>query len=256
MKTAVKPSPIKTIVITRSKRGNEELSGKLKRAGFDSVPVDTISLSPPEDWRVVDGVLRRLDSFDWLVFTSAIGVEFFAERMRALSLRLDWRGNPLVASVGRRTAEKLSGLGITTSFIPSSYLTKKLAEELPAAVGARVLLLRADIADPKLSEGLRARGFAVEETSIYRTRFVKKRTDDRLREADLIVFASPSAVRGICGTLSMTELLGLRKIKAICIGPVTAAAAQENGFANTIIPRSYTLDSVVDEIVRLSEQND
>src|SRR5208283_2758856 len=106
----------------------------------------------------------RLDSFDWLVFTSAIGVEFFAERMRALSLRLDWRGNPLVASVGRRTAEKLS-----------------------AAVGARVLLLRADIADPKLSEGLRARGFAVEETSIYRTRFVKKRTDDRLREADLIV---------------------------------------------------------------------
>src|SRR5208283_1814305 len=181
LKTTVRPSPIKTIVITRSKRGNEELSGKLKRAGFDSIPVDTISLSPPEDWTRVDGVLRRLDSFDWLVFTSAVGVEYFAERMRALSLRLDWRGNPLVASVGRRTAEKLSGLGITTSFIPSSYLTKKLAEELPAAVGARVLLLRADIADPKLSEGLRARGFAVEETSIYRTKFVKKRTDDRLR---------------------------------------------------------------------------
>ncbi len=256
MKTTVRPSPIKTIVITRSKRGNEELSGKLKRAGFDSIPVDTISLSPPEDWTRVDGVLRRLDSFDWLVFTSAVGVEYFAERMRALSLRMDWHGKPLVASVGQRTAEKLSGLGVTTRFIPSSYLTKNLAQELPAGDGTRVLLLRADIADPKLSEGLKARGFDVEEASIYRTQFVEKRTDRRLREADLIVFASPSAVRGFCRTVSMTELIGLRKIRAICIGPVTAAAAQENGFANTIIPRFYTLDSVVGEIERLSERND
>jgi uroporphyrinogen-III synthase len=253
--TTVKPARIKNVVITRSKRGNEELSGRLNRAGFNPITVDTIYLSPPEDWSVVDGVLRRLHSFDWLVFTSAIGVEYFESRMNALSLRLGWEGKPLVASVGQRTAEKLSGLDVRPSFTPSSFLTVRLAEELPAEMGRRVLLLRADIADPKLSEGLRARGFDVEEASIYRTRFVDSGTDDRLRDADLIVFASPSAVRGFCRIVPKKELSALQRVRAICIGPVTAAAAQENGFAKTVVPKMYTLDSVVGEIVRLSEQD-
>jgi uroporphyrinogen-III synthase len=244
---------IRNVVITRSREGNEELSERLKLAGFNPIPVDTISLSPPEDWSKVDGLLHRLHSFDWLVFTSATGVEYFGMRMKILSMRLDWRGKPLVASVGRRTAERLAGFGVGPSFVPSSYLTRRLAEELPADRGNRVLLLRADIADPQLSERLRRRGFDVEEASIYKTSFADQKADDRLRDADLIVFASPSAVRGFCRIVSKNEMERLRRVRTICIGPVTETAAKENGFAKTITPKSYTLDAVVSEIVRLNE---
>ncbi len=255
MTMTVGAARIRNVAITRSKEGNEELSRRLKRAGFNPISVNAISLSPPKDWFTVDGLLRCLHSFDWLVFTSATGVEYFAKRMKALSLQLPWLGKPLVAAVGEHTADKLSGLGVKPGFIPSSYLTKKLAEELPTDNGNRVLLLRADIADPKLSERLGKRGYDVEEAAIYRTQLVKSRTDNRLRDADLIVFASPSAVRGFCRTVPKDEMVRLQRVRAICIGPVTAATAKENGFTKTIMPKSYTLDAVVDEIVRLSQRD-
>jgi uroporphyrinogen-III synthase len=248
-----KPARIRRVVITRSKQGNEELAARLKAAGFDTIAVDTISLQPPNDWSAVDRLIGSLHSFDWLVFTSAAGAEYFAKRMEALSLGLGWKGRPLVAAVGVRTAEKLAGLGIETRFIPSSYLTEKLAEELPAASGESVLLLRADIADPMLSKRLEERGLVVSEASIYATQLAKTSTDTRLSAADLIVFASPSAVRGFCGSVPKAELETLRKVTAVCIGPVTAEAARENGFALTIMPNKYTLESVVETIVGLSE---
>jgi uroporphyrinogen-III synthase len=175
--------------------------------------------------------------------------------MQALSLQLHWKGKPLVAAVGERTADRLSGLGVKPGFIPSSYLTEKLAEELPTNNGKSVLLLLADIADPKLSERLRERGYDVEEAAIYRTQLAKSRTDNRLRDADLIVFASPSAVQGFCRTVPKDEMVRVRRVRAVCIGPVTAATANEHGFTKTIMPKSYTLDAVVDEIVRLSQRD-
>lgn len=256
--TTVGAASIRNVVITRSKEGNEELAMRLKRAGFNPISLDTISLSPPNDWSDVDGLLRRLHSFDWLVFTSAAGVEYFDKRMKALSFQLPWHGKPLVAAVGERTANKVTGLGVKPSFIPSSYLTKKLAEELPAGDGNRVLLLRADIADPNLSEILKGRGYEVEETAIYRTQIAVKssRTDNELlRDADVIVFASPSAVRGFSGMASRDEMARLKRIRAICIGPVTEAAAKENGFTNTIMPKSHTLDAIVEELGRLSQRD-
>jgi len=254
----LRPPRIRNIVITRSKEGNEELSGRLRRAGFVPIPINTISLSPPKDWAVVDGLLRRLHSFDWLVFTSATGAEYFAGRMKELSLDLGWQGKPLVACVGERTAERLSAFGVKPSFIPTSYLTQTLAKELPADRGRRVLLLRADIADPKMLDSMRERGFEVEEASIYSTGPARRTAaaDERLREADLIVFASPSAVRGFCRMVPPEEIPTLQRKQAVCIGPVTAAAAGECGFARTIMPKSYTLDAVVEEIVRLSSGRD
>jgi uroporphyrinogen-III synthase len=256
--TTVGAASIRNVVITRSKEGNEELAVRLKRAGFNPISVNTISLSPPKDWSGVDGLLRRLHSFDWLVFTSAVGVEYFDKRMKALSLQLPWHGKPLVAAVGERTADKVTGLGVKPSFIPSSYLTKKLAEELPAGDGNQVLLLRADIADPNLSERLKERGYTVEETAIYRTQIAaESRTTDkeRLRDADVIVFASSSAVRGFCAMVSKDEMARLKRMRAICTGPVTEAAAKENGFTNTIMPKSHTLDAVVEELERLSQRD-
>jgi uroporphyrinogen-III synthase len=253
LKATVGAASIRNVVITRSREGNEKLAARLKRAGFNPIWVDTILLLPPKNWSAVDGVLRRLHSFDWLVFTSATGVEYFGNRMKALSIRLPWRGNPLVAAVGERTAHRLSGIGIEPAFIPSSYLTERLAEELPADKGSRVLLLRADIADPRLSERLKERGYHVEDTAIYRTREAKGAADSRISDADVIVFASPSAVRGFCGAVPSNKIAGLLGIRAVCIGPVTAAAANEYGFTKTIMPKSYTIDAVVDEIVRLNQ---
>lgn len=249
--TALRPS---AIVITRSQQGNEELAERLRKIGLEPITVETISFAPPDDWKEVDQLLRRMAEFDWVVFTSSTGVRYFGDRMNFLSLPLPWKGNPSVAAVGPQTARALSGLGVRTDFVPSGYTTSILGEALPAEAGSRVLLLRADIADRELSRRLVGRGFRVEEAAIYRTLPAKGPNPD-ITNAGMIVFASPSAVSGFCARMTQQKLRAAKELKAVCIGPVTEAAARKNGFLNTTRPESYTLDAVVKEIARLSRAN-
>lgn len=239
------------VLITRSREGNEELAEKLRQAGLEPISVETISLAPPSDWKEVDGLLGGLGGFDWVVFTSPTGAKYFEARMNALSFSLSLQERPKVAAVGRKTAEALARAGLKVDFVPSVYTTAHLGRELPAGKGEKVLLLRADIADPALSKSLRERGVEIEEAAIYRT-LPGRESSSRLSGADVVVFASPSAVRGLCSMVKEDELERLRSLTAVCIGPVTEAAARVNGFAKTVVPEDYTLDSVVSEVRRLS----
>ena len=240
-----------SVVITRSQEGNEELARRLRLVGADPIAVDTITLAPPTDWRDVDHALRNLGGYDWIALTSSSGARYFEERMAALSLRFPRGRGPRVAAVGKQTATTLHRLGLETDFVPSRYTTAALGRELPADKGKRVLLLRSDIADPRLRESLIKRGFSVEEAAIYRT-LPARGPSPKIRDADLIIFASPSAVRSFCSLVTGEELRRLRRLRAVCIGPVTESAARENGFTNTSRPESFTLDAVVGEIKRLS----
>ncbi|MGD0637424.1 MAG: uroporphyrinogen-III synthase [Nitrososphaerales archaeon] len=241
------PTRIQNVVITRSKKGNDELAADLRRRGFNPIAVDTISFLPPESWSGVDASLKVLGSYDWVVFTSVTGVEFFARRIEELSIEMPRSVPPSFAAVGKGTAGALSRLGVVGAFTPSVYLTHKLAEELPLTRGKRVLVLRADIADPALSETLRTRGFGVTEFTIYRTEYGATEKVS-LDGADIIVFASPSSVAGFCLKSTASELDSYRALRVACIGPVTANAAREHGFKNIVTPQVQTFDSLIEEI--------
>lgn len=241
---------ITRVVITRSRKGNAELAAKLKARGFQSVSVDTIEFLPPEDWSGVDGSLRMLGGFDWLLFTSATGAEFFAQRMRALSLPVRWQGKPLVGVVGERTSAALRKEGIKVDFVPSAYLTRALAEELPRGRGKDVLVLRADIGEPEFVPTLERAGFRVTDLPIYTTSHLAESSGDAesaTSGADAIIFASPSAVEAFMKRFDSSEAASsmAKKMLALCIGPVTAAAAKERGFERVLSAKTHTTDGVL-----------
>lgn len=248
----VETSRVRNVVLTRSKEGNEVLATELRRLGFNPISVETISFLPPKSWSRIDESLKELHSFDWLVLTSATGVDFFSKRMKELSLPTRWRGRPRAAAVGDATASALSKTGVEGIFKPSSYLTKTLARELPLEDGPRVLLLRADIADPAMSEELRSRGFEVTEHPIYTTSYAGGEVPSDADAADLIVFASPSSVRGFCRRIQASRLQKLLGVRVACIGPVTATAARELGFRRITMSKSQSFDSVVAMIVEMN----
>ncbi len=245
-------SRIQNVVITRSKKGNAELASDLRQRGFNPIPVDTISFLPPKTWSGIDASLKAIGSYDWVVFTSVTGVEFFAQRMDELSFDMPKGAPPNFAAVGKSTAGALSKLGVVGAFTPSSYLTQKLSEELPITRGRRALVLRADIADPAMSETMRRRGFEVTEFPIYRTEYGERGDDARLDGADLIVFASPSSVEGFCKSVAASKLDSYKAVRVVCIGPVTAKAAREHGFDQIITPKVQTFDSLVQEIEEMN----
>ena len=250
---------ISKVVITRSRRGNAELAKTLRGLGFDPVPVETIEFLPPEDWSLVDASLARLGKFDWLLFTSPTGVEFFAQRMRALSLPLPWSGKPEVAAVGEKTSAALQREGIKVGFVPTEYLSLALADQLPRGRGKRVLVLRADIGDPEVVTTLEHGGFRVTDLAVYRTSSVggggEEATDSAVAGADAIVFASPSAVEAFMRRFDSTATGSLTKrLLAVCIGPVTARAARQRGFARVIAPETHTVEGLVRELAGAAAQ--
>jgi uroporphyrinogen III methyltransferase / synthase len=250
---------ITKVVITRSRKGNAELAKSLEPLGFEPVPMDTIEFLPPKDWSGVDASLKRIGEFDWLLFTSATGVDFFAQRMSALSLAVPWRGRPAVAAVGEKTAAALQRAGIKVEFVPSKYLTSALAEQLPRERGRRVLILRADAGNPEVVPALERRGFGVEDMAIYRTSPVSYGADQPIElalDADAIVFASPSAVEAFIRRLDSTAPTLTKRLLAVCIGPVTADAARESGFERILTPKTQTIESAVLELRRAASQGE
>jgi uroporphyrinogen-III synthase len=245
---------ITKVVITRSRKGNAELARNLKAVGFEPIQIDTIEFHPPEDWSSVDASLKSLGEFDWLFLTSPTGAEFFAQRMKALSLAVPWGGKPEVAAVGEKTKAALEKEGIKVGFVPSAYLTSALAEQLPRGLGKRILILRADIGDPEVVATLKRAGFRVTDLSVYRTSSTKPEEEEAmepaLRDADAIVFASPSAVEAFMKRLDPDVAASAltKRLLAVCIGPVTAKAARERGFDRIIAPKIHTIESLVEEL--------
>lgn len=241
---------ITKVVITRSRAGNSDLADKLEGLGFEPLPVDTIEFLAPADWSSVDENLERLTEYDWLLINSATGAEFFARRMRELSLPLPWEGKPRVAAVGEKTRAALEREGITVSFVPSEYLNRALAEELPRGLGREVLVLRADVASPELITVLDRAGFRVRDIALYvtsRSHTADLQAVSAVEDAHAVLFASPSAVAALVESLggSSEPLSRARTLLAVCIGPATAAAARDHGFQRTLTSATHTTEGLV-----------
>jgi uroporphyrinogen-III synthase len=243
----IQTAELKKVLITRSHEGNEELARRLNSFGLQAICADVLSFAGPKDWSRVDDSLHRLGTYDWVVLTSATGARLFAERMRLLHLSRGESALTKVAAVGSTTSRALAGEGWPVDFVPTRFLTRSLAQELPGR--GSVLLLRADVASDALGKGLVERGFEVDDVILYRTvRQVLKETQS-YSEADVIVFGSPSAVEGLCSQVPREVLSNLISKEAFCVGPVTEKAARAHGFTRVVRPaNSYTFDSVIEEL--------
>ena len=203
-----------TVLVTRPAGAADPLVVELEARGYRVSAVPTVVTRPlAVSW-------PDLAAFDWVVVTSASGVQ----ALPAIP------GGPRWAAVGESTAGALRARGATVDLVPSEANGAALADSLPDPAGKRVLLVRASGADPDLPAGLRARGAVVEEVTAYETVEGPAESTGMLRDAlgdrdvAAVVFASGSAVRGF------VKLGGGTALPAITIGPRTSLVARNQGF--------------------------
>src|SRR5450631_4254235 len=99
-----KPLSGKRIVITRAVEQARDLKGRLENLGATILLLPAVSFSEPADATELDRAIRSLDSFDWILFTSANAVRFFACRRRKLGITSGEKLRPRRAAVGLATA--------------------------------------------------------------------------------------------------------------------------------------------------------
>ncbi|MFI5351507.1 MAG: uroporphyrinogen-III C-methyltransferase [Candidatus Binatales bacterium] len=243
------------IVVTRARGKSSAFARELRAMGAEVLGFPTIETAPPDCYDALDAALARLCEFDWIIFTSAIGVESFIARLRTLGRDIREIGaRTSIGAIGPATAANLREHALTVAVTPAEYRAEAIAEAIGAdrIRGARFLIPRAQVARealPQMLERAGAREVAV--VAAYSTVKPKNAQVDRMRELigagqiDLVTFTSSSTVSNFC------DLLGPigRGLKAAAIGPITAETARARGFEVVVSPAEYTSGALAAAIV-------
>ncbi len=246
------PLQNKKILITRAHEQAAIFAEKIRALGGEPVEFPTIDFAPLENFRKLDHALARASEFDWIVFTSANGVRYVAERLRELGLTPAIFATAQIAAIGPATAQALAQLGLHVEFVPTKYLGEQIAIELPIARGQRALLLRADIASDLLEKKLSERGIAVTNLAVYRT-ITPVASAVELSAIDAVTFSSSSTARNFVAMLNGTAEALLTRAMVFCIGPVTAETARELGLRVDAVASEHTIDGLVDAMAKYYE---
>jgi uroporphyrinogen III methyltransferase/synthase len=245
----------KGIVITRPERQADELAVLLEKEGAQAINFPTIKIVPPQDWNALDGAINKLDMYDWLIFTSANGVQYFFERLFALNKDIRALKGIKICCIGPATAEQITKRGIKVDLVPEHYISEGILKSFAEIdmQKKKVLIPRAAQARDILPEGLKKMGALVDVVTAYATVSSgekKKKLEELIREKhiDVITFTSSSTIT------NFLEIMGKDfsippQIKIACIGPVTAATARKAGLKVDIQKDEYTMPGLVHALI-------
>lgn len=241
------------VLITRPRWVAEDLAERLRALGAIPALLPVIEIQPPEDPRPLQEAARQAASFDWILFTSANGVEAFMNALQAVGGSPHDLARVRLGAIGPATARAIQRYGLTVDYLPPVYLSEAIADGLEEVSGRRILLPRANIARRALAERLRARGAEVVEVTAYR---VALGGDPEALRALLIprphrvTFTSPSTARALAELLErLPEVIQPIDLPAVCIGPVTAAEARALGFPIAAVAQEHTQEGLIQALV-------
>ncbi|HXY55641.1 MAG TPA: uroporphyrinogen-III C-methyltransferase [Nitrospirota bacterium] len=252
-----KPLFGKRVVVTRSRGQASAFAEMLTDRGATTVEFPTIDVVPPASWAELDNALDVIESYQWVIFTSANAVRFFFDRLRSRGKDIRTLKGVNICAVGPKTAESIEQYGLRADLIPSEFKAEGVLAALGGAnvKGRKFLIPRAKVAREIIPDKLRDLGAEVTVATAYEN--VKPTSDvERVRKLfqekkiAAVTFTSSSTVH------NFVEILGRKEYKSLldgvtiaCIGPVTAKTAEEYGIKTDIMPKEYTIPAFVDAMV-------
>lgn len=246
------------ILVTRARHQAGQLSEKLRLLGADAIEIPAIEIAPLESYHNLDRALANLSQYQWLIVTSANGVQALGRRMQTLPIGADAFAHLRIAAVGSATARALVELGMCVAVTPANYVAESLVEALGDQIlGERVLLVRAAVARDVIPDALRARGATVDVAQAYRNRIPEESvTAVRTIFApdapaiDAATFTSSSTVTNFLNLLREAGVGAPKTMRAVSIGPITSQTLRENGWEPATEADPHDLDGLVDAVRR------
>ncbi|MBQ8089011.1 MAG: uroporphyrinogen-III C-methyltransferase [Clostridia bacterium] len=245
------------VVVTRPRTLASELSSLLRAQGAEVLEFPAIRTVPIEG--ALEKAIDRLSHgvYQWLVLTSPSAVQVF---MSALMQRFDIRAlsNVRIAVLGPGTQKALRKWHLNADFLPTQWNAQALGTQLCSicAEGDSILIPRSEIASVELVSALGEKSsLRVEDIAAYRTEYTTEAAPEvraaiERGDIDLAVFTSASTVRGFINGLRDVDC---SHVHAVCIGPQTAAQAEQCGLHATVAEQP-TLSSLVEAAEKVAKQ--
>jgi len=240
------------IAITRPESQAASLVEPLSDLGAEVFVSPTISISPAEDTGPLDHSITHIDGFDWLVFSSTNGVEYFFHRLFDLGYDLRQLGKIRIAAVGSGTAEALANYHLKADLVPPEFRAESLSAALISQLSPtanRLLLIRANRGRDVLPQELAAAGAQVTQVVAYSSTDIPSPDPillDKLAAGQLDwVTVTSSAI-----AKSLARLYGdeLKKAKLVSISPITTATLTELGYPPAAEAANFSMEGIVEAI--------
>lgn len=213
---------LRVLVTRASGESAEKLSRLLEEAGARPIELPVIHFGKPTSFDSLDRALRKLESYNWIVFASANAVSSVMARAEGIKVPFQCTiknsDSIKIAAIGQATAEKLLSYGIRTDYIPSSFVAESFLSEFPAKeelTAAKILWPRTNVGRTLIADSLRERGAQVETVEAYTTglppdaplvaRDLASKIDRG--EIDIITLASAQTAKNLAALLTLDEKL-------------------------------------------------
>jgi uroporphyrinogen III methyltransferase/synthase len=258
----------RTIVITRALAQAAEFAAALEGYGARVVACPTIEITAPESFAPLDEAIENLYGYDWIIFTSVNGVDYFLKRFTELGHDVSELDALRVCSIGEATALRLRDAQVHVDVIPEQFKAEGVFAALTDYLGGvqgfyalNFLIPRAAVARDYLPLALEGAGARVDTVAAYRT--VRPQATERARieallaggAVDCITFTSSSTVANFAQLFDTTDLSALLEgVHVACIGDITAGTAAEYNLRTHIQPLEYTTAALAHAIADFYSQ--
>jgi uroporphyrinogen III methyltransferase/synthase len=230
-----KPLFGRRIVVTRTREQSSELAATLRQLGAEPVEVPVLSVEDNPNPRDLDWVVTHIATFWWICFTSAHALRPFFAALRTRGLDARSLAGTRIACVGPATARELAKYGLTADLVPERATAADLAEAMQPQVypGQKVLYVSGHPTSDVLVSRLQRAGCEVRQAIVYQAGpdpAAAPAAERLLAEgADAVTFASSATVGYFLDATGQAGRELCARAKVVCIGPVTARAAQALG---------------------------
>lgn len=245
------------VLVTRPRDLISSMAEKLRLNGAEVLELPAIRTASLEDQSLLHQAFHKMETYDWIAFTSPTGVKIFFEEMKKFHLDMRALGDVKIAAIGSGTKRELENKGLFVDLMPDVYDGASLGAALAEICGGRehILIPRAKIGNHEIIEALKTKKtLTVDDIPTYDTFYEKQEVIDEIKEfeqgnIDCAVFTSASTVKGF---VEATTGLDYSKVRAACIGKQTKAAADTYGM-DTYMAKQATIDSVVELVISMKK---
>lgn len=247
----------KKILITRSEEDNKDFREKLEKKGAEVIQLPMIHFELSKDLTVIHQQLKRLETINWIVFTSAKTVEFFFQIAENKGIKFYYYPDLKIATVGEKTKLKLEQLGYRTNFVPIQYTAEVLAENMDENIeGKNILIPQSNLASKEYFQVFEKRGATPIPATIYETLPViyDSETFEAILDKgiDYLTFTSGSTFKAFYQNMVNVKV-NCKSEKIVCIGPSTAKVIEQKGYEISAIAEPHTTEGMIKAIEKIEE---
>ncbi|MEM8831412.1 MAG: uroporphyrinogen-III C-methyltransferase [Cyanobacteria bacterium P01_G01_bin.19] len=256
------PLTDQTILVTRAQSQSSKFTALLQQQGAKVIEMPALTITAPSSWNDLDNAIANLGQFQWLILTSANGVNYFCDRLDALGYDARALGGVKIAVVGRKTAAVLAQKQLKPDFIPPDYVADSLVANFPEQLtGQKILFPRVESGGREvLVKELSNQGAEVVEVAAYQSQcpaqidlFAWQALQKR--QIDIVTFASSKTVQNFYQLLKQqvesTDIIHslLKDVCLASIGPQTSKTCRELLGRFDLEAKEYTLEGLTAAII-------